>query len=251
MVLFISVLVLFVIIGMFVGSAALFWVTKLFKVENPSYKKSLIIFAIASIVGVIVNMIFGFVMPVAAYAMSAITTFLTLSYLLKRYYLVTWAKSLGIYVLSLTATLLTYLILIFITYLFVGQIVMVAGISMNPTYSNGDYVLINMLSKKIYRGDVVIFYPPNKTDYQIGRIISLPSDEIVILDGQVMINNSPLTEDYSIGVTSGDLSITLGENQYFIMGDNRDNSFDSRNFGPIVKSDIIGKVFDKIYTTGK
>ena len=118
---------------------------------------------------------------------------------------------------------------------------------MSPTYNNGDYLLINKFNKDFSRGDVVIFRTEKQpTSFLINRIIGLPSEKVEIRGGKVFINDQILNETYYSGETLPDSSVTLGQDQYFVMGDNRTKSFDSRSFGPISKSSIEGIIFYKV-----
>ncbi len=106
---------------------------------------------------------------------------------------------------------------------------------------------------KVNRGDIVIFNPPVANKPYIKRIIGVPGDVITFADGKVVINGTPLDENYDLGgptfcpsMATGKLScnsgpITVGPDQVYVMGDNRENSEDSRYFGPIDIDSIIGK----------
>jgi signal peptidase I len=125
--------------------------------------------------------------------------------------------------------------------------------SMVPTLQKGDRVLVNKLSYKlhdVHRGDVVVFgRPPNEPDNGIKdlikRVIGLPGETIEVRDCKVLINGQPLTESY---VKSWTRTCTyaphqIGKDEVFVMGDNRDDSQDSRYFGPIKESLIVGRAF--------
>jgi signal peptidase I len=123
----------------------------------------------------------------------------------------------------------------------------VRGYSMEPTLYDGQYLIV---SKVIYwvhppeRGDVVVFRPPNGSseDY-IKRVIGLPGETIEIRGGTVWINGVALEEPY-ITAAGGDSGLrTLGDEQYFVLGDNRNNSSDSRSWGVLPRQDIIGKAW--------
>jgi signal peptidase I len=132
----------------------------------------------------------------------------------------------------------------------------VKGASMEPNFHDHEYLIIDEISyrfKEPSRGDIVVFrYPRNPQEYFIKRIIALPGEKIQIKDGQVIIyndikiNGAVLEEDYleegtkTYGLT--DNIITLSENEYYVLGDNRNASKDSRSFGAVNESFIIGKV---------
>jgi signal peptidase I len=125
--------------------------------------------------------------------------------------------------------------------------------SMEPTLRKGDRVLVNKLSYKlhdIHRGDIVVFKrPPNEPDTGIQdlikRVIGLPGETIQVKDCHVYINGQQLVESY---VKSWTRTCTfparaIGQNEIFVMGDNRDDSQDSRFFGPISENLVVGRAF--------
>ena len=115
------------------------------------------------------------------------------------------------------------------------------GAGMAPTYNDGNMLLVNKYAKQFSRGDVVVFQQ-EKYGFMLKRIIGLPSEKVEIRDGRVFINGAELREDYYKGQTEPDLSVNLTDDQYFILGDNRSSSADSRSFGPIARSTIKAKV---------
>lgn len=135
---------------------------------------------------------------------------------------------------------------VFIIRYFLIQPFLVSGASMEPNFSDGNYLLIDEVTYRFRepeRGEVVVFrYPKDPSTFFIKRIIGLPGEKVVFKNGNVYINNIRLEEDYlSDALRSGDnLVITLKDDQYFVLGDNRSHSFDSRNWGPISKEHIIG-----------
>ncbi|MEN1759796.1 signal peptidase I [Anoxynatronum sibiricum] len=130
--------------------------------------------------------------------------------------------------------------------------------SMSHTLEENDFLMINRL---LYRrsepndGDIIVFRSPLTTatgqeKLLIKRIIGLPGDEIVISEGQVYINGNPLEEPYlEDGYTLGDISMVVPEGKLFVMGDNRNNSLDSRDqmLGLVDEDDIVGKAFLRLY----
>ncbi len=145
----------------------------------------------------------------------------------------------------------------------------VKGASMEPGFEDGDYLLIDEISYRFsepVRGDVIVFrYPEDRSQFFIKRIIGLPSETVEVKNNKVMIYNSEstdalvLTENYldSSQQTLGNLLVRLDDNEYFVLGDNRLASSDSRRWGPVNKTLVTGKVllrawpftkFDKILT---
>jgi len=134
---------------------------------------------------------------------------------------------------------------------FVVQPFVVSGASMEPTFYNGNYLLVDELAYRFRtpeRGEVVVFrYPGDRRSFYIKRIIGLPGERVTLDNGKVSIYNNgkkqELDEEYLSGSSLlGSFDDTLGENEYFVMGDNRNFSFDSRSWGPLPQSDIIGVV---------
>ncbi|MFH1631879.1 MAG: signal peptidase I [bacterium] len=129
----------------------------------------------------------------------------------------------------------------------------VRGASMEPNYYENDYLIIDEVSYRFgeaERGEIVVFRPPgNESQYYIKRVIGLPGETVEILDGNITISNKDypngidLTEDYIEDYTEGHERVTLGADEYFLLGDNRDASFDSRRFGPVDEENIVGKVW--------
>jgi signal peptidase I len=140
---------------------------------------------------------------------------------------------------------------------FLFQPFIVKGESMAPNFYSGDYLIIDEISyrfKPIERGDVIVFKYPKETSQRfIKRIIGLPTETIEIKDGKVTIykdgKSQTLDEKYlpSDLKTYGDIKTVLGANEYFVLGDNREFSYDSRKWGNVPKEDIIGKVFLRLF----
>lgn len=115
----------------------------------------------------------------------------------------------------------------------------ISGNSMEPTYHDGDTCTINK-EYKLDRSDVVVFMF-NDQRY-IKRVIGLPNDKIYCMNSVVYINGEPIQEDYCQGTTTDFEEITLGEDEFYCLGDNRDTSKDSRKLGRFKTSYIIGEV---------
>ena len=152
----------------------------------------------------------------------------------------------------LKIVIIALLIVVPIRY-FVFQPFFVRGQSMEPNFENGDYLIIDEISYRFenpQRGEVVVFkYPQNPSLRYIKRIVGLPGETIVIEEGLVIIFNERGSQilnesDYfpSSVLTPGDVHVSLDENEYFVLGDNRISSADSRSWGPLPEENIIGRV---------
>ncbi|WKZ24947.1 MAG: signal peptidase I [Patescibacteria group bacterium] len=139
---------------------------------------------------------------------------------------------------------------------FIVQPFYVKGASMEPTFHDHEYLMVDEISYRFNepkRGEVLVFrYPYNPKEYYIKRLIGLPGETILIQDGMVFITTEDnrqflLKENYLPSdiytVFSSIEPIRLSEDEYFVLGDNRNSSKDSRVFGPINSSHIIGRVF--------
>src|ERR1700761_9241810 len=132
--------------------------------------------------------------------------------------------------------------------IFLYQPVRVEGTSMLPMLEDQDRLFINKIAYRvgdIHRGDVVVFeYPRDHAKSYIKRVIALPGDKLRIDDGQVYVNGVRLKEPYVPNRFADDRSLAqtvLAPNQYFVMGDHRSISSDSREFGPVDRDLIYGK----------
>lgn len=160
---------------------------------------------------------------------------------------------------DIVKTVLIVLVIFFASRYFLVQPFVVEGHSMDPNFSDQEYLLVNRLSYRIStptRGDVVVFQAPNNPKYDyIKRIIGLPGDTVVIKNNQVIVNGEVLNEKYLATGTetliknskTATLEVKLNDNEYFVLGDNREHSSDSREWGILPKSMIIGKAWLSIY----
>ena len=141
---------------------------------------------------------------------------------------------------------------------FLLQPFFVKGASMETTFLDGDYIFANELAYEVgnpARGDVIVFrYPLDTTQFFIKRIIGLPGETVEIKDNQVIIYNQQHPEGFVLDEpyldpgqqTLGNIRMKLDDNEYFVMGDNRLRSSDSRSWGPVNRSLITGRVFIRL-----
>jgi signal peptidase I len=128
----------------------------------------------------------------------------------------------------------------------ISERIRVDSISMQPNLYAGDFVIVNKVAFKIgapKRGDVIVFrYPPNPDQVPyIKRVVGLPGDQVHIADGKVLINGDLLLEPYLSVPTNRGGDWTVPEDSLFVMGDNRNNSSDSRTWGMVPVENIIGR----------
>lgn len=140
---------------------------------------------------------------------------------------------------------------------YLGQRTRVYGDSMNPTLTDKDQLLMNKFTYLLsdpQRFDVIIFqYTGGEQDYYIKRVIGLPGETVQIVDGEIYIDGEVLKTDFMVeGITEGKRAkepIVLGEDEYFVLGDNRQNSKDSRDeaVGNVNRVQILGKASFRIW----
>jgi signal peptidase I len=123
--------------------------------------------------------------------------------------------------------------------------VRVENVSMQPTLKPGEFLLVNRVAYKFGQpsiGDIIVFHAPgaSDTDY-IKRVIALPGDQVRVVDGIVYVNNNPLYEPYIAEAPRYNGTWDIPEDQFFVLGDNRNNSSDSHMWGFVPRDDIVGR----------
>lgn len=164
-------------------------------------------------------------------------------------------RKIGAFFLDFVETVVMALAVFVIIYLFLFQPHQVKGSSMYPNFHNGEYILTDKISYKLgnpQKGDVIIFKAPKNEEYDyIKRIIGLPGDTIEVLNSKIYLNQQLLDEPFlpSDYITSGGtflrpgLTVTVPPDEFFVMGDNRSHSSDSREWGFVPKENIVGKAW--------
>ncbi len=139
---------------------------------------------------------------------------------------------------------------------FLVQPFYVKGASMEPNFHEHEYLMVDEISyrfREVQRGDVVVFrYPKDPQEYFIKRVIGLPGETVTIKDGTVSVADQSGTAvtlketylpEYTQTIGSSEEPVKLQDDEYFVLGDNRNGSKDSRSFGPVNRSFLIGRVF--------
>lgn len=166
---------------------------------------------------------------------------------------------------ELIKTLIVLCTIYFVIKSYIAQPFLVKGRSMEQTFSDGDYLIVDQLTYNFTdpkRFEVVVFHTEfipgsNRGEYYIKRVIGVPGDRVVISDGKVILyeknSDTPTTldEKYILDglktLAQEPIDVTLKDNQYFVLGDNRGNSSDSRFWGPVDKSYIVGKPLIRLF----
>jgi len=176
-------------------------------------------------------------------------------------------RTLSEFVVEIVKVIIISLAIIIPVRYFLIQPFYVKGASMEPNFHDHEYLIINEIAYRFenpQRGDIVVFrYPKDPSQYFIKRIIGLPGEKIKIKDNKVYVYNDKYPNGLAINEdiylpedeqtpNLGKTEFILGNDEYFVMGDNREASLDSRRFGPVPRRLIIGKAwirgwpFDKI-----
>lgn len=172
------------------------------------------------------------------------------------------------YIVDLVETIVVAGAIFVVVYLFLLQPHQVKGASMEPNFHDGEYILTDKISYRFtspQRGDVIIFKAPTDPDVDfIKRIIGLPGEKLKISDGKIVVindqnkNGFTLNEGYQTnGPTSGgkeapqNQEVTVPKDKYFVLGDNRIESFDSRSWGFLPRENIIGKAWLRYWPLNK
>ena len=139
---------------------------------------------------------------------------------------------------------LPYVVIIIVVLIIKSNVVApirVNGKSMNNTLKNGDIMILDIIgyrTSKLKRFDIVVI--DNGKDYLIKRVIGLPNEEIEYKDNKLYVNGKLIKDKYSKGKTN-DFKVTVNNNSYYVLGDNREDSLDSRYYGAFNKKKILGK----------
>ena len=167
------------------------------------------------------------------------------------------------FLLELTETFLTSLVVILLLYVLIASVEVVYGASMEPNFHSGERILVDKITKKVKgfeRGEVVVFYPPgDDSKHYIKRVIGIPGDIIKIVDCKVLVSRDGekfeldetyLSEDVCTAgssVVKEGRSLRIDDDEYLLLGDNRNASLDSRVLGLVEGKKIIGRVIFRFW----
>lgn len=172
-------------------------------------------------------------------------------------------SSIGSFALELLKIVLVAFVIIIPVRYFILQPFYVKGASMEPNFHDNEYLIIDELSYRLHspkRGDVVVLRNPSlSSEFFIKRIIGLPGERVIVSDGHVTITetngvNGVLNETTYLPkgrLTFGNIDVILADKEYFVMGDNRPASLDSRSFGPVTQESIIGRTAVRAWPLNK
>ena len=139
------------------------------------------------------------------------------------------------------------LVLALVVHLFLAQATIVYGQSMEPNLHPNQRLIVDKLSYRLrspQRNDIVVVDLPDMDEMLVKRIVALPGETVEVRRGMVYVNGAAIPEPYAHDLTPYDMAPrTLGPLAYFVMGDNRGNSNDSRSFGPVSREEIVGRVW--------
>jgi signal peptidase I len=157
------------------------------------------------------------------------------------------------YLLSLIEIVLLLVIVVLPIRFLLFEPFLVKGQSMEPNFHNFDYLIVDKLTyhlREPQRGEVIVFKPPfDNGVYYIKRIVGLPLEKLIIEESKITVFNKEHPQGFVLNeaylknhYTSGKIEVNLGPDEYFVLGDNREVSYDSRKWGPVKRERIVGRV---------
>jgi len=250
---FISGALLLIVASIIVNIFIFQWFAKRNSLLGINFRKAFLILLIWGLVTIATGLlltillnIIGLQAGVLPFLINNVIGLVVFYFIVNKFSPVSFLKALKIYILYIvTVTAVSLLIVVPIREFLYSPFV-VSGVAMNPIFQTGDYLVIEKIGDTYGRGNIVVYeYEPGK--FFIQRIIALPGEKVRIENGKVFINNTRIDEPYIQGITMWEsTSITLRNTEYFLMGDNREHSNDSRFIGAISKDKILGEYLIKL-----
>jgi len=257
LIILIPIAIILLIVGFLISAYVLYLVTnKIFKINKASYKSSLLISLWLGILAIIIELVLyvilrtinlGFLFQLLSFVLG----FIIFHYLLQKYYQIKLSKNILIYIvysiIDAIVVVVVSLLIIIPVRTFIMEPFYISGAAMEPNFVDRDYIILNKFDGNLQRGDIAVFrYPKDPSVFFIKRIIGLPGETVSIANNKVLINNQILDESKYLSsdtLTSdmGQKEIILGTDEYYVLGDNRSSSLDSRRIGPIKRDLITGK----------
>lgn len=172
-------------------------------------------------------------------------------------------KAAGVFFWELIKVFLISMAIIIPIRYFLVQPFFVRGASMEPNFADGEYLVVDQISYRLRepaRGEVIVFkFPLRTSQFFIKRIVGLPGETVSVHDGRVVVRSSDhpqgavLDESAYLDLsmrTGGDVTLTLGKDEFFVLGDNRMASSDSRSWGVLPRADVIGRAWIRAFPFG-
>ena len=256
--LFVITWVLVLAISFFAGVFFLKFATRIVKVKVLTSWQAVKIILFSGILGFILNAIISSLdgNTTLAYLIDIVLIFAVFHWLLNKYTKVSFGKSIVVYFCYVIPLVITTLFLAAIMRVYLFQPFIADGQSMEPTYKNNDYLVTDKIAYRFHvpaRGDIVIMHPQDNPDVNyIKRVIGVPGDTIIIANGDVKVNGQNMAEPYTNGkrtltVSGSELKVTLKNNEFFVLGDDREHSRDSRELGPVPIRNIVSRVDGRLF----
>jgi signal peptidase I len=221
-----------------------FALCRTFKGSYVTYGKSLLITLSFWVIIIIIGILLAWAgLGLWGTLINIIIGYFILAYLFRKYFSISWGRSLAIFILQNIIWLLIALLVALPVRLFVIEPFMISGQSMSPHYNQGTYLFVEKFDKSINRDDIIVFRMPNSSTYLIKRAVGLPGEHITVKGGGLYINGTQYNDPNIIGSISGNSDIILSTGEYFVLGDNATQSKeDSTTIGPVNMSQIVGKM---------
>ena len=246
-------------------TGVLYILGKLFKIQNISFLRCLLIISTLLILGGLLSVIFRMFLPILLAEIIVIfLSYFIFSYFIKKSdILISVGKKISLFISFLILGTIASFAFAIIIRLNVAEPFLVAGDAMAPTYIDKDYLVLSKMNDSYQRGDVVVFKFNGK--FLIKRIIGLPGETVEIKndiitickpDCQTDMNKLILNEPYIIKMSPGlpqrpDSIAKVKQDEYYLLGDNRPVSSDSRIYGPIKAIDIVGLIKFQVFNIGQ